>query len=115
MAVCAVSNDVTWNSDPKSGVAGFVSHQNLSNTLLMIGTSSLSWIGYLGALKFLPPITISATMAIRPIITTFAAHIVFHLGMGNQAPSSSNGKNLKKNQNSKKEKCLCANFFSDYT
>jgi hypothetical protein len=69
----------TFDTDPVHGVAGFVHRSNIVPFAFTAALRPIMWLCYLLALRFLPPVTISAAMVIRPILSAFGVHLAFHV------------------------------------
>ena len=78
LAVTSVTEaGAAFSADPKNGIVGFYNQENLGCWLVAVSCSGFSLLGYFMTLRFLPPITLSVVIALRPVLQLYVDYLCF--------------------------------------
>ncbi|RHY32922.1 hypothetical protein DYB32_002110 [Aphanomyces invadans] len=65
----AMHVDMTWNADPVVGFLGWTHHVG-TEVLLVVVVSAFGTMGFITSMKYFPPLVVSVTMLLEPIVAT---------------------------------------------
>ena len=80
LLVCCIVSQATFSADSDNGVFGFTITNNVSLWMFSTLCAATSLVGYLSVLRFLPAMTVSAVMTLKPLLVVFGSHIAFYTG-----------------------------------
>ncbi|RLO14093.1 hypothetical protein DYB28_003108 [Aphanomyces astaci] len=70
-----MQEDLTWSSDPVVGLFGWTHHLGIEGVLVVV-VSACGTMGFITSMKYFPPLVVSVTMLLEPIVATIMCIIV---------------------------------------
>ncbi|RQM24393.1 hypothetical protein B5M09_001735 [Aphanomyces astaci] len=70
-----MQEDLTWSSDPVVGFYGWTHHLGIEGVLVVV-VSACGTMGFITSMKYFPPLVVSVTMLLEPIVATIICIIV---------------------------------------